>query len=611
MCGIVGSIRKKNNVIDFLINGLKCLEYRGYDSAGICVILKNKFCRIRKVGRVSLVQDELKKQNLFSLIGLGHTRWATHGLAIESNAHPQISNNLIAVVHNGIIENFVQEKKRLELKGYKFESQTDTEVIAHSIYDNYIKTKDLFLSVKLSCKRFKGSYAISVICSDFPNQMVAARMGCPLLLSINEEGVFVASDASVFIPYSKNVIYLEDGDIANLTSNGVDKILDKNFNLVSRVSKVSKLSLSSIELGSYNHFMQKEIFEQPKAIFDTLKEVYSRGFNSNIFGDKAEYIFKDINNIKILACGTSYYAGIVAKYWLESIAKISTDVEISSEYRYRKVIHNPKELVITISQSGETLDTIEALKYAKSLGYIYSLCICNTMESSLARISDLVFYTKAGVEIGVASTKGFTTQLTALFILTISIGAVKGFISNNDQNLYLESLRLLPAVIEQTLYLEKNIIPWAKLFASEMNILFLGRGLHYPIALEGSLKFKEITYIHAEAYPAGELKHGPLALVDGKMPIVILAPNNELLNKLKSNIKEIESRGGHLFIFTDYDSDLYEDNNINIIKIPKNMGILSPIVYSIPVQLLAYNTALIRKTDIDKPRNLAKSVTVE
>lgn len=612
MCGIVGAVRSNKNVVDFLTDGLKRLEYRGYDSSGIAVQTADGLKRVRRVGRVALMEEVAHEKNITGLTGIGHTRWATHGGVTEENAHPHISDGLISVVHNGIIENFESERKRLQDLGYVFESQTDTEVIAHSIHQYYIENNgDLFSAVQQACQGFHGAFAIAVIANDLPNVMVVARMGCPLLIGLGEEETFIASDVSAVVAFTRQIMYLEDGDIAKLTAQGIEKLVDKSGLTVERAIKTSQLSLASLELGPYSHFMQKEIHEQPRAVADTAEIFWEGGFEAENFGVNAKQIFNDIQRIKILACGTSYYAGLTAKYWLESIAKIPCDVEIASEYRYRNVIADPKELIITISQSGETLDTMEALKYAKSLGHQYSLSICNVMESALPRESDLVFYTRAGAEIGVASTKAFTTQLVALFGLTITLAKIKDLVAEEDCQHYIDELRLLPGSIQHALNLEPQIITWAGKFADKSSSLFLGRGIHYPIALEGALKLKEITYIHAEAYPAGELKHGPLALVDSNMPVVVIAPNDNLLDKVKANMQEVGARGGELFVFTDLDSDFLASEGVNIIRAPRHVGILSPIVHTIPVQLLSYHVALAKGTDVDKPRNLAKSVTVE
>lgn len=612
MCGIVGAIRAHHNVVDFLTDGLKRLEYRGYDSSGIAVNTDGKIKRVRRVGRVQLMEDAAREKGISGGIGIGHTRWATHGGVTEPNAHPHISGGMIAVVHNGIIENFESERKRLEDLGYCFESQTDTEVIAHSINHEYAQNGGrLFEAVQEAVKRFHGAYAIAVIAQDKPDELVVARMGCPLLVALGDDETFIASDVSAVIAFTRRVAYLEDGDIALLASDGIKRLTDKNGLPAERKVKVSELSLASLELGPYSHFMQKEIHEQPRAIADTAEVFLDGGFIPENFGKNAKSVFESIRSVKILACGTSYYAALTAKYWLESIAKIPTDVEIASEYRYRSVIADPDQLVITISQSGETLDTMEALKYAKSLGHRHSLSICNVMESALPRESSLVLYTRAGAEIGVASTKAFTTQLVALFGLAVTLAKVRGLVSGEDEARYTEELRQLPGSVQHALNLEPQIAAWAQQFAKKSSALFLGRGIHYPIALEGALKLKEITYIHAEAYPAGELKHGPLALVDENMPVVVIAPNDSLLDKVKANMQEVGARGGELFVFADLDSNFNATEGVHVIRAPRHVGELSPVVHTIPVQLLSYHVAIARGTDVDKPRNLAKSVTVE
>ncbi|HCN15578.1 glutamine--fructose-6-phosphate transaminase (isomerizing) [Moraxella osloensis] len=612
MCGIVGAIRAQDNVVDFLTDGLKRLEYRGYDSSGIAVQTDEGLKRVRRVGRVALMEAAAKERGVYGHTGIGHTRWATHGGVTEPNAHPHISGDLISVVHNGIIENFEAERARLQQNGYHFESQTDTEVIAHAVHQHYVQNGgDLFNAVQAATQQFHGAYAIAVIANDMPQNMVVARMGCPLLIGLGEHETFIASDVSAVVAFTRQIMYLEDGDIAQLTADGVAQMIDKQGNPATRKATTSQVSLASLELGAYSHFMQKEIYEQPKAVSDTAEIFLDAGFIAENFGENAEAVFNDIDSIKILACGTSYYAASTAKYWLESIAKIATDVEIASEYRYREVIANPKQLIITISQSGETLDTMEALKYAQALGHKHSLSICNVMESALPRASELVVYTRAGAEIGVASTKAFTTQLVALFGLAVTLGRVRGYVDDTKLVEYTNALRSLPNDIQYALNLEPQISSWSSKFADKPSALFLGRGIHYPIALEGALKLKEITYIHAEAYPAGELKHGPLALVDENMPVVVIAPNDSLLDKVKANMQEVSARGGELFVFTDLDSDFSDSEGVHVIRTPRHIGVLSPIVHTIPVQLLSYHVALAKGTDVDKPRNLAKSVTVE
>ncbi|MCL1624134.1 glutamine--fructose-6-phosphate transaminase (isomerizing) [Moraxella sp. Tifton1] len=614
MCGIVGGIRSNANIVDFLTDSLKRLEYRGYDSSGIAVYgeAENKIKRVRRVGRVALMEEAARAKGVTGHIGIGHTRWATHGGVTEPNAHPHISGGTIAVVHNGIIENFEAERNRLEALGFVFESQTDTEVIAHSIHHEYTQNGGhLYRAVQTACSRFQGAYAIAVITPDDPTQMVVARMGCPLLIGFGEKEVFVASDVSAVVSFTRQVTYLEDGDIAILTADGIDTLIDKDGNTPQRQIKTSQLSLASLELGPYSHFMQKEINEQPRAVADTAEIFLDGGFVAENFGDMAPQIFDAITSIKILACGTSHYAALTGKYWLESIAKIRCDVEIASEYRYRDVIADPNELIITISQSGETLDTMEALKYAQQQGHDYSLSICNVMESALPRNSTLAIHTRAGAEIGVASTKAFTTQLVILFGLAVTLAKMRGHLNDDQLESHGEALRQLPGSIQHALNLEPQIATWAQKFATKPSALFLGRGIHYPIALEGALKLKELTYIHAEAYPAGELKHGPLALVDENMPVVVIAPNDKLLDKVKANMQEVGARGGELFVLTDLDSDFAETDGVHVIRTPRHVGVLSPIVHTIAVQILSYHVALVRGTDVDKPRNLAKSVTVE
>ena len=607
MCGIVAGISNKN-VLPKLIEGLEHLEYRGYDSAGVA-ILNGSIKRVRSTGRVSSIKTKVKNLKLEGFIGIGHTRWATHGGVTKENAHPHISNK-VAIVHNGIIENHEEQCIRLKKLGYKFESETDTEVIAHLI-DYYYKNNNLLKSTQLATKDLTGAYAIAVISSDNKDEIVCARLGCPLIIGQGKSEYYAASDISALIGITKKVIYLEDGDFAKLSKNNLE-IFNSRFKRVVRKINESKVKKSSMDLGPHDHFMQKEIYEQPRAIGDTIEAVIDNNkFESALFGKNAKNILKNVDGILILAAGTSYYAGLTAKYWLEDVAKIPTAVEISSEYRYRKAVPNKNQLVISISQSGETLDTIEALKHAQKMGHKKTLAICNVQESAIARASKLTFYTRAGIEIGVASTKAFTTQLVSLFILTITLAKNKKLITKKLEAKYLNDLRGLVGGIQTALNLEPQIKQWAKHFSNKENALFLGRGVHYPIALEGSLKLKEISYIHAEAYPAGELKHGPLALVDKNMPVVVIAPNDALLEKVKSNMQEVKARGGILFVFADSDSHFVETKGIKVIRAPRHYGILSPIIHTIPVQLLAYHVALRKGTDVDKPRNLAKSVTVE
>ncbi|MEO1956795.1 MAG: glutamine--fructose-6-phosphate transaminase (isomerizing) [Methylophilaceae bacterium] len=609
MCGIIGAVAKKN-VVSTLVEGLRRLEYRGYDSAGIAV-LDGDIKRVRAVGRVSAMQTKAESEQLSGLVGIGHTRWATHGGVTERNAHPHVSRDEIAVVHNGIIENHDEQRDRLIALGYTFRSQTDTEVIAHLIHYFHDKGESLLSSVKMAVKELTGAFAISVITVKEPNSMITARQGCPLLIGLGEEANYIASDVSAVLAETRQVIYLEDGDVAEITANGV-AIWDAIDTVIEREIHVSDVSLASMELGPYTHFMQKEIHEQPRALTDTIEALIDdASFSPALFGESAATIFQQVDSVLILAAGTSYYAGLTAKYWMESVAGLSTNVEVASEYRYRTSVPNPKQLIVTISQSGETLDTMEALKHAKSLGQDLTLSICNVQESALPRASQLVFYTRAGAEIGVASTKAFTTQLVALFTLAVVLGKQHGRVSKADEDGYLDALRHLPVSVQYALSLEVQISEWAKRFGDKEHALFLGRGVHYPIAMEGALKLKEISYIHAEAYPAGELKHGPLALVDSNMPVVVIAPNDTLLEKVKSNMQEVRARGGELFVFADADSHFVESEGVNVIRTPRHVGVLSPILHAIPVQLLSYHVALLKGTDVDKPRNLAKSVTVE
>jgi len=594
-----------------LIEGLSRLEYRGYDSAGVAVLAGDTIKRVRTVGRVATMQEKANKENLTGFVGIGHTRWATHGGVTESNAHPHVSRGELAVVHNGIIENHDEQRDCLKALGYSFESQTDTEVIAHLIHYYTAQGYGLLPAVQAAVKELIGAFAISVIALKSPDTMVCARQGCPLLIGLGEGENFIASDVSAVLSVTRKVIYLEDGDVANIECSGVT-IYGADGKAVERTVHLSDVSLASMELGPYSHFMQKEIHEQPRALTDTIEALIDdASFSPALFGKDAEDVFKQVDSVLILAAGTSYYAGLTAKYWIESLAKLPTSVEISSEYRYRQSVPNPKQLVVTISQSGETLDTMEALKHAKSLGQQLTLAICNVQESAIPRASKLILYTRAGAEIGVASTKAFTTQLVALFTLAVTLSKQRGLLSIEQEAAHLDALRHLPGSVQYALNLEPQIREWAKAFANKQHALFLGRGVHYPIALEGALKLKEISYIHAEAYPAGELKHGPLALVDSEMPVVVIAPNDTLLEKVKSNMQEVAARGGELFVFADADSHFTESEGVHVIRTPRHVGVLSPILHTIPVQLLAYHAALLKGTDVDKPRNLAKSVTVE
>jgi len=610
MCGIVGAIADRD-VVPVLVEGLKRLEYRGYDSSGIAVADPDSVRRVRRTGRVAEMEQAAVAEGFNGRLGIGHTRWATHGGVTEANAHPHISHGELALVHNGIIENHEEQRERLRGLGYEFESQTDTEVIAHLIHHYMASGKDLLGALQAAVKELTGAYALAVVSLREPDRLVGARMGCPLLVGLGEGENFLASDVSAIVQATRRVIFLEEGDTVEVTRAGV-RVFDAQDRQVQREVHVSDVSLASLELGPYRHYMQKEIHEQPRAIADTIEAVIDAGsFRPALFGAGAEEVLGKVRGVQILACGTSYYAGLTARYWIEAIAGLPCSVEIASEYRYREAWADPDHLVVTISQSGETLDTLEALKYAKALGHRHTLSICNVPESAIPRASELVCYTRAGAEIGVASTKAFTTQLAALFQLTVVLAKLHGRLGPEQEADYLEQLRMLPGSVQHALNLEPQIQVWAERFAAKQNALFLGRGLHYPIALEGALKLKEISYIHAEAYPAGELKHGPLALVDADMPVVVIAPNDRLLEKVKSNMQEVRARGGELFVFADQDSNFAASEGVHVIRTPRHAGVLSPVIHTIPVQLLAYHTALARGTDVDKPRNLAKSVTVE
>ena len=609
MCGIVGAIADRD-VVPVLIEGLKRLEYRGYDSAGIAVLDGQEVRRVRRTGRVSEMEAAAKAEGFQAQVGIGHTRWATHGGVTELNAHPHASHG-VALVHNGIIENHDQQRGKLRAMGYEFESETDTEVIAHLIHSFLVQGADLLAAVQQATRELHGAYALAVVSRQEPGRLIAARMGCPLLVGLGDGENFIASDVSAILQATRKVIFLEEGDTAEISREAV-QVFDETGAGVEREVHLSDVSLASLELGPYRHFMQKEIHEQPRAIADTIEAVIdNNGFAPELFGANAAEVLRDIEGVQILACGTSYYAGMTARYWVEAITGLPCTVEIASEYRYRTAVANPKHLIVTISQSGETLDTMEALKYAKSLGHDRTLSICNVPESAIPRASRLVYYTRAGAEIGVASTKAFTTQLVALFTLTATLAKLGGRLEAAQEAEFVDALRHLPGSVQHALNLEPQITAWAERFAPREHALFLGRGVHYPIALEGALKLKEISYIHAEAYPAGELKHGPLALVDAAMPVVVIAPNDSLLEKVKSNIQEVRARGGEMFVFADADSHFGESEQVHVIRTPRHVGVLSPIVHAIPVQLLAYHAALARGTDVDKPRNLAKSVTVE
>ena len=605
MCGIVGAVAQRN-ITPILLEGLKRLEYRGYDSCGIALHTNGELQRSRSTARVAELEKQIEQSGLSGYTGIAHTRWATHGVPSTDNAHPHFSRGRIALVHNGIIENHDELRAELQGLGYVFESQTDTEVIAHLV--DHLYQGDLFETLQHAVKRLHGAYAIAVFCRDEPHRVVGARQGSPLIVGVGQGENFLASDAMAIAGTTDQIIYLEEGDVVDLQLQRC-WIVDANGQAVQREVRTVHAHTGAADLGPYRHYMQKEIFEQPRAIGDTLEGV--TGIMPELFGDKAYGIFKKIDSLLILACGTSYYAGLTAKYWIESIAKIPVQVEVASEYRYRDSVPNPNSLVVTISQSGETADTLAALKHARSLGMEHTLTICNVSTSAMVRECELAYITRAGVEVGVASTKAFTTQLAALFLLTLALAQSKGRITEQQESDHLKAMRHLPVAISAVLALEPQIIAWSEDFARYENALFLGRGMHYPIALEGALKLKEISYIHAEAYPAGELKHGPLALVTKEMPVVTVAPKDSLLEKLKSNMQEVRARGGELYVFADADSNIISSEGVHVIRLPENYGQLSPILHTVALQLLAYHTALARGTDVDKPRNLAKSVTVE
>src|SRR5471030_2030416 len=615
MCGIVGAVAERD-IVPMLIEGLRRLEYRGYDSCGVAVSGGGRagqagpLRRARTVSRVADLDAQVRDTGLTGTTGICHTRWATHGAPVTANAHPIFSRDEIAVVHNGIIENFETLRAYLKGAGYVFETQTDTEVIAHLINSHY--SGDLLDAVRLALAELEGAYAIAVFCRAEPGRVVGARREMPLVVGLGTGARaaerFLASDALALAGTTDQIVYLEEGDVADLRL-GSHGITDREGRPVEREVRTVEVATGAVELGPYRHYMQKEIFEQPQAIADTLEGI--EGVDANIFGADAGEVLSQAEAVLILACGTSYYSGLTAKFWLEGIAGIPTQVEIASEYRYRVSVPNPRALVVLISQSGETADTLAALKHAKSLGHCHTLAICNVASSAMVRQTALKYLTRAGVEIGVASTKAFTTQLTALFLLALTLAKSRGRLAPEDEARHLKNLRHLPAALASVLALEPQIIAWAEQFARREHALFLGRGLHYPIALEGALKLKEISYIHAEAYPAGELKHGPLALVTEAMPVVTVAPNDALLEKLKSNMQEVRARGGELYVFADSDTRIVSEDGIHVIRMPEHYGLLSPILHVVPLQLLAYHTACARGTDVDKPRNLAKSVTVE
>jgi glucosamine--fructose-6-phosphate aminotransferase (isomerizing) len=612
MCGIVGAASQRN-IVPILIDGIRRLEYRGYDSSGLAVInggASPRLDRLVSVARVADLAHQAEVRHLTGTTGISHTRWATHGAPTEDNAHPHTSHGEIAVVHNGIIENFEGLRDKLKAKGYEFRTQTDSEVIGHLVhaYWHAAGGGDLLAAVRSAVAEFAGAYAIAVISTREPGRIVGARAGSPMVVGLGEDDHFLASDAAALLPVTQRVIYLEEGDVADVRRESF-AIYDARGQKVERSVVTVEASGTLVELGPFRHFMQKEIFEQPRAVADTLEGV--NAIEPELFGAKAREVLAKIDSVLVLACGTSHYAGQVAKYWIESLARVPCQVEIASEYRYRDTVPDRKQLIVVVSQSGETADTLAALKHAQMLGHEHTLAICNVATSTMVRHTELVYLTRAGTEVGVASTKAFTTQLTSLFLFAAVLAKLRGRLSADDEASWLRALRHLPAALQAALALEPSIIAWAQQFARKQHALFLGRGMHYPIALEGALKLKEISYIHAEAYPAGELKHGPLALVDRDMPVVAIAPNDALLEKLKSNLQEVRARGGELYVVADLDSHLTAGDGIHLIRVCEHAGLLSPIVHVVPLQLLAYHAAVIRGTDVDKPRNLAKSVTVE
>jgi len=612
MCGIVGAASPRN-VVPILIEGIRRLEYRGYDSTGLAVLdgaPGTALTRLVSTARVADLDAQAKERKIVGTTGISHTRWATHGAPSPVNAHPHVSDNEIAVVHNGIIENFEALRDRLRAKGYVFKTQTDSETIAHLVHAHWHggANGDLLRAVQLAVAEFEGAYAIAVISAREPGRVIGARQGSPLVVGIGADDHFLASDAAALVPVTRRVVYLEEGDVADVRTESY-AIYDTSGQRAERVAVDVPDSAAAVELGPYRHFMQKEIFEQPRAVADTLEGV--EGVSPALFGAEAASLLRDVDSALILACGTSYYSSLVAKQWIETLAGIPCAVEIASEYRYRVSVPNNKALIVVVSQSGETADTLAALKHAKSLGHTRTLAVCNVATSSMMRETAMRFLTRAGTEIGVASTKAFTTQLVALFLLACTLAKLRGRLNSEDEAKWMRGLRHLPGAIQGALALEPHLMAWAQSFAKRQHALFLGRGLHYPIALEGALKLKEISYIHAEAYAAGELKHGPLALVDSQMPVVAIAPNDALLEKLKSNLQEVRARGGELYVVADLDSHLSGGDGTHLVRVSEHAGLLSPVVHVIPLQLLAYHVAVLRGTDVDKPRNLAKSVTVE
>jgi glucosamine--fructose-6-phosphate aminotransferase (isomerizing) len=609
MCGIVGAVARRD-IVPVLTEGLRRLEYRGYDSCGVAVLQHGVPRRVRSVERVAELAAQVDHAGLSGTIGVAHTRWATHGAPVTDNAHPIFSCGEIVLVHNGIIENHESLRKELKALGYAFDSETDTEVIAHLIHHTRKRdpTRDLLAAVRRSLRRLRGAYAIAVFAKSDPGVVIGARAGSPLVVGLTDRGNYLASDPMALAGTADRFVFLEEGDVAVLTSDGV-RIVDCGGETARREIQTQRASHYTTELGPYRHYMQKEIFEQPSVLADATERVHE--LSPSLFGTGAHRVFGQVDSLLILACGTSYYSALTAKYWFESIAGLPTQVEVASEYRYRDSIVNPRTLVVVVSQSGETADTLAALRHAQQLGHRHSLAICNVAHSSMMRQTELQYPTGAGPEIGVASTKAFTTQLVALFVLAATFAKLRGTADAEREAQWLEQLHHLPAALNSVLALEPQIAQWAEDFARFDHALFLGRGAHYPIALEGALKLKEISYVHAEAYPAGELKHGPLAIVTNEMPVVTIVPNDALVEKLKSNMQEVRARGGLLYAFADEDAPIDHDDGINVIRLPAHYGPLSPILHVVPLQLLAYHTACVRGTDVDKPRNLAKSVTVE
>ncbi len=611
MCGIVGAVAERD-VVPILIEGLKRLEYRGYDSAGVAVVNDDDCIeRVRMPGKVAELEKQTNKVNLSAHSGIAHTRWATHGEPTKNNAHPHVCRQSVAVVHNGIIENHEALRAAQTKAGYEFTSETDTEVIAHQVYEHHIvQKKDLLTAVKDSVKEFEGAYGLGVISNSEKGRLVAARSGSPLVIGVGIGEYFIASDVAALLPVTQRFIFLEEGDIADITRQSLT-IYDVNDNVVEREIKESELTADSVERGEYRHYMLKEIYEQARAVTDTLEgRISGHKILEESFGLNARQVFDNVQGVHIIACGTSYHSGLIARHWFETLANIPCNVEVASEFRYRKPVVRKNSLIVTISQSGETADTLAGLKEAKRLGFGQSLTICNVPESSLTRESDLTLLTRAGPEIGVASTKAFTTQLVALLMLVIVVGRRHG-LNNKKEAELVKQLEALPAKIDKVLEMDAEIKNISEMFADKRHALFLGRGLHYPVAMEGALKLKEISYIHAEAYPAGELKHGPLALVDNEMPVISVAPNNDMLEKLKSNLQEVKARGGELFVFADKKSKFKAEENMHVLNVVECEDETSPIIHTIPLQLLSYHVAVLKGTDVDQPRNLAKSVTVE